>query len=103
MKLNKNNSTSNNKSIAYEHPVITSYVIWQSCESTKLKHRQHFNCKKHRQRTLDLAKLCNYILISCLVLFGGLINGSNSSNEGNTLGCASNPCIFGVCIDEING
>ncbi|KAL7020907.1 hypothetical protein ACKWTF_011674 [Chironomus riparius] len=105
MKLNKSNS-SDNKSIAYEHLVISSYVIWQSCESTKLKHKQHFNCKKHSQQTLDVVKLCNYILISCLVLFGGVINGissSNSSNEVNILGCASNPCIFGVCIDEING
>ena len=107
MKLNKSNSNSDNKSIAYEHPVISSYVIWQSCESTKLKHKQHFNCKKHRRQTLDVVKLCNYVLISCLMLFGGVINGissSNSSNnEVNILGCASNPCIFGVCIDEING
>lgn len=67
-------------------------------ESTKLKHRR-LNCKHFRQ--LDLVKLCNYILISCLVLVA-LINSING-NDTTLGGCTSNPCVFGVCIDEING
>lgn len=60
------------------------------CESTKHK---RFYC-----RQLDLWKVCNYILISCLVLVS-LVNGTDSILGG----CSSNPCVFGVCIDEING
>jgi hypothetical protein len=88
MKLNKSN--------ACKHLVTRSHIKWQSCESTKLK------CKRLNCQQLDLVKLCNYVLISCVVLVG-IINGSNSHVSDAILGCSSNPCVFGVCIDEING
>lgn len=71
---------------------------WQTCESTKRKHRPLKCCTTSSEqcRRLNLVKLCNYILISCVLLVR-IINGSDAS-----FGCSSNPCVFGVCIDDLN-
>lgn len=99
------NNNNDNKSNACKHSQLPqSFVKWSCGRMTKVKHKRNSNCK-HCRQTLDLEKLCNYILISCVVLFGCFINGigSSSSSDVSALGCSSNPCVFGVCIDEING
>lgn len=48
-------------------------------------------------RLPNLVKLCNYVLIG-FVLLVCLINGCSATS----FGCSSNPCIFGVCIDDLN-
>lgn len=48
-------------------------------------------------RLPNLVKLCNYVLIG-FVLLVCLINGCSTTS----FGCSSNPCIFGVCIDDLN-
>lgn len=70
---------------------------WKSYESTKRKQKP-MKCYRdsERCRRLNLVKLFNYVLISCSLLVC-LINANDSS-----LGCSSNPCIFGVCIDDLN-
>lgn len=88
--------TSDN-SIDQKHSTPQSCNKWQSYESTKRKHKP-IKCytDSERCRRLNLVKLCNYVLISCALLVC-LINANESS-----YGCSSNPCIFGVCIDDLN-
>lgn len=73
-----------------KHQKQQKHLIYPQSTTRRLKNKQ---CRK-----LDLLKLCNYILISCLVLVS-LANGTDTILGG----CSSNPCVFGVCIDEING
>lgn len=75
----------------HKNTINNNNNTWQCCEQ-----RRRLNCKHCRK--LDLWKVCNFILISCLVLVS-LANGTDTLLGG----CTSNPCVFGVCIDEING
>lgn len=82
----------------HKHSITQPSNKWQSCEPTKRKHDpMKCSTNSERCRLLKLVKLCNYLLISCVLLVC-LINGS----EASSFGCSSNPCIFGVCIDDLN-
>lgn len=88
-----------NNSIEHKHSITRPCNKWQSCEPTKQKHGL-IKCSTadvERCRLLNLVKLCNYLLISC-VLLACLINGGDAT----AFGCSSNPCIFGVCLDDLN-
>lgn len=86
-----------NNSVDHKHSIPQPCNKWETCEATKRKHKP-MKCytDSERCRLLNLVKLCNYVLISC-VLLAGLTNGSDTA-----FGCSSNPCIFGVCIDDLN-
>lgn len=82
----------------HKHSITQPCNKWQSCEPAKRKH-EPIKCStdSERCRLLNLVKLCNYVLIGCVLLVC-LINGSDATS----FGCSSNPCIFGVCIDDLN-
>ncbi|CRL07542.1 CLUMA_CG020507, isoform A [Clunio marinus] len=84
------------RSIDQKHSITQPCINWQS-EQTKLKH-EPIKCSTsiERCRLLNMLKLWKFVVIGC-VLLACLINGTNA-----TFGCSSNPCIFGVCIDDLN-
>ena len=72
---------------------------WRTCKSNKLKYKP-LKCnlieRSESFRSLNLVKFCNYVLISGILLISW-INVSEAAYV-----CVSNPCIFGVCLDDLN-
>ncbi len=71
----------------------------------------NFQKKFTRWRTIrnldrDKSDLCrnfnNFQLCSYLILCGVLLINNVQFSDATVGGCTSNPCIFGVCIDDLN-
>lgn len=103
MELSKNTNNAVLDEHSIDQPLQTttnSNKWWPNKNESKREHETITTstfiefCSRRSKRL----KLCNLILISYVMLFY-IINGSAATS----LGCSSNPCIFGVCIDDLNG